>query len=341
MDHLEPSPAGPGQPGPATMSRRNFHHVVAALAAYVPAPGLEQALADYRLDRPEARVDQHRCVELVGLLARRQGDPSLLLRGFRHLDGDQKLFPGLPGFPGDALTGAQQFLRYLPLHTELVEMTLEIGADASELRLQRRAAFEDSHGQAQALLFSSRRLLQRSGLKQVRAVHLQLRPSASERARLAQLYDVPVHFGMPCDALLLDNNGLLHQNPASLSHLSALGARERLLRRIRPHITVSESVRGLLPIVLGLPGTPLGLCASLLALSERTLQRRVEAEGGSFRGLLQESRRELALTLMPWRALSAEQLAARLGYRQSAQFYRAFRAWFGESPGSRRALAPA
>ena len=62
----------------------------------------------------------------------------------------------------------------------------------------------------------------------------------------------------------------------------------------------------------------------------------MEAEGQDFRSLLSDSRRQLALTLMPWRDLTTEQLAVRLGYSQTAQFYRAFRDWFGESPGRKR-----
>lgn len=326
---------------PATMSRRNFHHVVAALDALVPHATLRRALQDHQLTEPEGpRVDQHRCVGLATRLASHHGDPALLLRGFQRLHADQRLFTGLPGFHGDVLAGLRQFQRYLSLHTELGDMALVIGADTSELRLHRRPAFEHNDGQSQALLFSTRRLLQRGGLADVKEVHLRLRADAGEQKMRRALYDVPVHFDMPSDALVLDNHQLLRVGSTRSTALVTLGLRERHLRQTQPELAVSDSVRALLPMVLGLPGTPLALCASLLAMGERTLQRRVEAEGHGFRDLLQESRRELALTLLPWRHLSTERLAARLGYQQSAQFYRAFRAWFGESPGRHRAAVP-
>lgn len=325
----------------ATMSRQNFHHVVAALGAQVPHATLRQALREHQLTGPEGpRVDQHRCVGLATRLASHHGDPALLLRGFQRLHASQQLFTGLPGFHGDVLAGLRQFQRYLSLHTELGDMALVIGADTSELRLHRHPAFQNSDGHSQALLFSTRRLLQRGGLADVKEVHLRLRADAGEQKMLRALYDVPVHFDRPDDALVFDNSQLLRAGSAHPTALITLGLRERHLRQNQPGLSISDSVRALLPMVLGLPGTPLTLCASLLAMGERTLQRRVEAEGHGFRDLLQESRRELALTLIPWRHISTERLAARLGYRQSAQFYRAFRAWFGESPGRRRAAIP-
>lgn len=329
-------------PAPATMSRQNFRHVVAALATLVPDRTLGKALHEHELaDMGSGRIDQQRCVGLASQLGQGRGDPALLLRGFQRLHAEQRLFPSMPGFSGDVLAGLSQFQRYLSQHTELGEMALVIGERHSELRLHTRPTFRHSHDQTQALLFSSRKLLQRSGLARVEAVHLRANLDAGEQKAVRALYEVPVHFAMPSDALVLDNSRLLHSAGTSRGALVALGVRERRLRQARPDLSVSDSVRALLPIVLGLPGTPLSLCASLLALGERTLQRRVEAEGQSFRALLQQSRRELTLTLMPWRDLPTEQLAARLGYRQSAQFYRAFRGWFGESPGRRRATARA
>ncbi|KAF0802882.1 AraC family transcriptional regulator [Alcanivorax xiamenensis] len=321
----------------ATMSRQNFHHVVAALDARVPGGRLDQALNEYHLERStEAeRINHWRCADLTARLADQQGDPALLARGFQTLEQQRQLFPGLSPVPGDILDRINQYPRYLCLHSELGDYRLRIGAEESSLQLFRRPAFEGYNGQALALLYSTCRLLERGSRLRIRRVTLRVRQGERERRDLEALLGVPVSCGEEQDGLVFDNTHLL-QPSATTGSLDTLGQRERYLRRMRPGLGWSDSVRGLLPTVVGLPGKPLALCASLLAVSERTLQRRVEAEGQDFRSLLSDSRRQLALTLMPWRDLTTEQLAARLGYSQTAQFYRAFRDWFGESPGRKR-----
>lgn len=324
-------------PPPATMSRLNYHHVVAALGTRVPERQLSRALDEQALSPHMAgRVDQHRCVHVTDGLFERHGDRLLLARGFRQLHEERRFFPAMRKPPGDVLSILLQFQRYMSLHTELGELSLDLGPTQSRLRLHRRAEFADSDGHALALLFSSSRLLERSGLGRVTRLALRDHPGTGEARAISALFGAPPEFGADEDALIIDNPPLLLDIGTSVP-LSMLGGCERQLRHAHPELSWSDSVRALLPMILGLPGTPLSLCASLLAVGERTLQRRVEEEGGSFSALLADGRRRLArqlLSLSP----STAQIAARLGYRQSAQFYRAFRAWFGESPGRLRTV---
>lgn len=86
----------------------------------------------------------------------------------------------------------------------------------------------------------------------------------------------------------------------------------------------------------------LGLVASLdevaraLALSPRSLRRKLDQEGTSFRALVEEERRQLALQLLTGSDMKLDELAIHIGYTDTASFTRAFRRWMGCSPGEYR-----
>jgi len=71
-----------------------------------------------------------------------------------------------------------------------------------------------------------------------------------------------------------------------------------------------------------------------LAVSERTLRRRLADEGTSFRTLVEEVREALAEELLSTGSLTVEQVARRLGYAETASFTHAFTRWKGVSPRS-------
>jgi AraC-like DNA-binding protein len=78
-----------------------------------------------------------------------------------------------------------------------------------------------------------------------------------------------------------------------------------------------------------------------LALSPRSLRRKLDQEGTSFRKLLEEERRQLALQLLKNSAMKLDELAIHLGYTDTASFTRAFRRWMHCSPGEyRRTSSP-
>ncbi|RYZ64951.1 MAG: AraC family transcriptional regulator [Proteobacteria bacterium] len=86
-----------------------------------------------------------------------------------------------------------------------------------------------------------------------------------------------------------------------------------------------------------LEGLPSGLVtmeaiAQKLALSKRTLQRRIEAEGSSFQQVLRETREALAQHYLTKTVLPATEIAFLLGFDQPNSFYRAFRIWTGTTP---------
>lgn len=76
----------------------------------------------------------------------------------------------------------------------------------------------------------------------------------------------------------------------------------------------------------------LSSCAKRLAMSERTLKRKLQRAGTSYQKLLDDTRLVRATTLLESSDAPVEKVAAMLGYNDPANFTRAFRRWTGQSP---------
>ncbi len=76
--------------------------------------------------------------------------------------------------------------------------------------------------------------------------------------------------------------------------------------------------------------------AGELKLSSRTLRRRLEEQGSSFRQLQEEIRQALAEELLATGSLNLEEIAERLGYSEVSNFLHAFKRWKGLTPGQYR-----
>jgi len=108
--------------------------------------------------------------------------------------------------------------------------------------------------------------------------------------------------------------------------LTMLYRRDReLVARVRDHL------RERLPELPELEAT-----AAELRMTPRTLNRRLEEEGSSFRAIKDALRRDIALSRIAKTAQPVALLAADLGYVDPSAFYRAFVGWTGVSPSAYR-----
>ena len=69
-----------------------------------------------------------------------------------------------------------------------------------------------------------------------------------------------------------------------------------------------------------------------LAMSARTLQRRLAAEGVSYQQLMDDWRKRAARQHLTGTSLALSEVAYLLGYSEVAAFHRAFKRWFGVTP---------
>ncbi|MBN8558825.1 MAG: helix-turn-helix transcriptional regulator, partial [Burkholderiales bacterium] len=90
--------------------------------------------------------------------------------------------------------------------------------------------------------------------------------------------------------------------------------------------------------IVGFGRTPATLrAAQALGVSERTLARRMQAQGLSFTALLDGVRRDAALQAVAHSTRALADIGLALGFAEPAVFWRAFRRWTGCTPQAWRA----
>lgn len=140
-------------------------------------------------------------------------------------------------------------------------------------------------------------------------------------------------FRVPLDLL---DKPLLFANKEVLQHAIAQCERECALLE-QPNHDLLDSVRAAL--VLTHNGYPnQDVLADSLHMSLRTLRRKLQMSGTSYKLLLEGARLRDALLLLETTALSIQDIAERLGYLNPTNFARAFRQWTGRAPREYRTL---
>jgi AraC-like DNA-binding protein len=128
----------------------------------------------------------------------------------------------------------------------------------------------------------------------------------------------------------------LRNSDERLKELSA----QQCARALAEHPSHAMSTAGAVAALLAESldeGTTLETVAKRLALSPRTLRRKLGLDGTSFQKLLDEARAERARHYLRSTDLSIDEVASRLAFRGASSFCQAFKRWTGQSPGQFRA----
>lgn len=150
----------------------------------------------------------------------------------------------------------------------------------------------------------------------------------------ADYFHAPTVFSQQTNQLILPASAMQTPNAAGDpgSYGLARDLCERLLEQLpATSLSMTDRVRRRL---LSMPAGTASEedIARALFVSKRTLARRLDQEGTGYRQLRDQLFAELAARHLRESALSVEAIAALLGYHDSANFRRAFRRWYGQSP---------
>lgn len=107
---------------------------------------------------------------------------------------------------------------------------------------------------------------------------------------------------------------------------------DQMLAELPKGRNMTERVRNLITKELPHGHPSAEQIARRLRISQRTLGRRLEDEGTTFKSLLDDLRRRLALRYMTHHDISLSEVAFLLGFSQSTAFHRAFKRWTGKTP---------
>ena len=162
-------------------------------------------------------------------------------------------------------------------------------------------------------------------------------PSPLHEARYRQAFGLLPRFGERANRFLLSQDDLLAPIPTHNPELLAL--HEKLVESELDQLgqagvgaRVRHEIARLLP-----QGEPRREeVAAVLGLTDRTLQRRLQAESTSYQQLLDDTRRELARQYLGEPRHSLAEVADLLGFVDQSNLFRACRRWFGMPPGQYR-----
>lgn len=167
-------------------------------------------------------------------------------------------------------------------------------------------------------------------------------PAPRDVSEHARVFRAPVRFSRPRNLLRLSPRDLERQvvtaNPA-LGRLLAEYA-DGLLARLPDGDSFEARVRGAIREQLAGGRAPgIDDLARALAMSRRSMQRKLGEAGRTHRELVDDGRRELARALLERADLPVAEVAFRLGFARTNAFHRAFRRWEGMTPVAFRAAA--
>jgi AraC-like DNA-binding protein len=161
------------------------------------------------------------------------------------------------------------------------------------------------------------------------------RPRGAERD--VEAFGCPVLYGQPENKLFFDANWLNGTpnlgNQVTYSELSQLC--DKLLSELKLNTGLAGKVREIILANLDQP-TSFERVAGRLNMSLRTLRRKLEQEGTSFRELIDEMRAHAAIRYVRDTNLTIEDIAFALGFSDAAAFRHAFRRWTKSAPNEYR-----
>ncbi len=234
-------------------------------------------------------------------------------------------------------------MRYQPLTQEAARTRLEV--DRKEARIVLEPAFADAERfrrVTEAILAgyaSIGRWLLWDQVRPVAAVQFRhQQPGEETCAYYASLFSDQVSYGTGQDVMVIDAGLVVRPLPNSNPALVQL-----LTGRLNARLAAYKAGSSLRMLVMsGLhrqirQGKPnLDDTAKLLGMSGRTLRRKLLAEELSYSELLAATRKEAAEVYMHEEKMTLAEIAGLLGYGDQTAFMRAFRDWFGTSPGAYR-----
>ena len=159
-------------------------------------------------------------------------------------------------------------------------------------------------------------------------------------SELSKFFGCAVQFGARADQLTFDasvrNFPILGADPY-LNELLIANADEALARRPNHRGSLRSEVENAMVPRLPHGTARAGDIARSLGVSQRTLARRLAAEGATFSDVLETLRGDLARRYLADEGLTISQVAWLLGYQEISAFTHAFKRWTGMTPREARA----
>jgi len=322
-----------------------LHGILAARGldadALVRSAGIDPAsLAD-----PNTRVPDARMIGLWRVAHEATGDELLGLEAAQRLHPTSMHALGFAWLASasvmDALRRLQRYFRVLTdveqivLREEPARLRVQIGLPNGRPYLPWHA-----YDAFQAGVVQRCRAIAGEHFRPLAVRNMRARPACAER--FEAFFGVPVEFGAPEYAMDFDRADVERVLPTGNAELALANERviQDYLARLDRHDVVAAARRAIVRQLSAGAATQAGI-SGVLNMSTRTLQRRLDEHGLTFKGLRETTRRELALDYLRDSSRSVNEVAYLLGFSELSNFSRAFKRWTGRTPSAFRGLRAA
>ncbi|MCG8590034.1 MAG: AraC family transcriptional regulator [Proteobacteria bacterium] len=321
---------------------RYCQHLVDLLAEEGVAP--EAVLASTRLApadlaKPEARISYAQQFRIYENALAQSREPALGFRlGRRERISDHGVFGYAIQSSADLAQAIRVIERYVTTVGPLLDLGFERSGDAAAITLSEVAPLGPIARMAreESLLVLVRSLLALTD-PATRPLEVRVDLPPNDRPRWERELGCPVRFDAPRTEIRLRPADL--SRPLAFSDEETAAVCERrcaeLLQRLGTPGGIVEELRR---VLVGDPGRfpSLEEAARELAMSGRTLRRRLQEASTTFQAVLEDVRKGLALDYLQRSNLSVDEIASLLGYSETPNFYRAFKRWTGRTPAAFR-----
>ena len=227
--------------------------------------------------------------------------------------------------------------RYVHIHNNAARVSVEIEGDRAHLRYHVVAngttfSMRQHNEYSMGVLLSTFRMIGGDEWRplEVQFEHGPLRDTA-EHSRVCRC---PVLFGMPANAMVVQHDFLgrvlPHADPKLYRVLNQYV--ERLSSELPREMDWLAAVRNAIAEAM-LEGDPKRVrVARKLSISTRTLERRLKEHEIVYSAVVDDTRRQFALTYLKDRKHSLTEIAFLLAYSEVSAFNRAFKRWTGATP---------
>lgn len=290
------------------------------------------------IDAPDGRVETAKVDALWVAAYRRSGDDRLAMRAAQQLEaGDYRTLDYLAAHSATLGEGVRRILGYFDLVDRRIHWTLDESVDPVSIRLQfqgipdplPRPPVEYTLGAFCRSLRLTTRLDWRPLAVEVGFSHPGVEAAAEHEAALG-----PMRYDAPATRLLVPGSWWRHPVAAADRGMSDL-LEELAVRQVRD-LPKADDLRSQLREAIRaelVGGTPtLESVAPRLAMSPRSLQRRLSELGTSFRGESDAVRKHVAELMLHDPKLALSEIAWLLGFSDPRAFTRAFRRWHDCAP---------
>lgn len=293
---------------------------------------------------PDNRLPAPRVDALWRAAHARANDPMLALHAAEALPfGAYKVIDFVAANSATVGDALRRVATYFALVDPRAVLVMSEG-DAAELSMRARDTGAEPPAQAQEFTFAAlvtrMRVCAGAGGADWSPARVDFTFAAPrDTAEYQRVFQAELRFGSPAARLILPRRALAA--PISSANAMLLAVLEDHARRLASELPRREGLTGRVREAIaaelgdGEPG--LSRVARRLAMSERTLQRRLQEEGRTLASLVDEVRTAVAKAHLADPGVAASEVAWLLGFSDQSAFTRAFRRWTGVTPGVWRA----